>query len=53
MVDCPTMDQMQRRYIKYVLETTGGKLGGQGGAAEILGMKRTTLINRMKKLSLR
>jgi len=49
----PTLDEMQRRYIQQVLEKTGGKIGGPGGAAEILGMKRTTLNDRMKKLGLR
>ena len=46
----PTMDEAQRRYIQYVLQKTGGRIGGPGGAAEILGMKRTTLNWRMKKL---
>jgi len=30
----------------------GGKMGGSGGAAELLGMKRTSLYARMKKLDL-
>jgi len=51
--DFPTLDEMQRRYIQQVLEETGGKIGGRGGAAEILGMKRTTLNDRMRKLGLR
>jgi transcriptional regulator with GAF, ATPase, and Fis domain len=51
--DFPTLDEMQRRYIQQVLEETGGKIGGPGGAAEILGMKRTTLNDRMRKLGLR
>jgi transcriptional regulator with GAF, ATPase, and Fis domain/tetratricopeptide (TPR) repeat protein len=51
--DYPTLDEMQRRYIQQVLEKTKGKIGGSGGAAEILGMKRTTLNDRMKKLGLR
>jgi transcriptional regulator with GAF, ATPase, and Fis domain/tetratricopeptide (TPR) repeat protein len=51
--DYPTLDEMQRRYIQQVLEKTGGKIGGPGGAAEILGMKRTTLNDRMRKLGLR
>jgi len=50
--DKPTMDELQRRYIKYVLRETGGKLSGPGGASEITGMKRTTLYTRMKKLGL-
>ena len=47
-----TLDELQRRYIKYTLDKTGGKMGGSGGAAELLGMKRTSLYTRMKKLGL-
>jgi len=48
----PSLDEVQQRYIRYVLEKTGGKIGGSGGAAELLGIKRTTLYNRMKKLGM-
>jgi transcriptional regulator with GAF, ATPase, and Fis domain len=48
-----TLDEVQCRHIQHVLDTTGGKIGGPGGAAEILGMKRTTLNKRLKKLGLR
>ncbi|MBC2713773.1 MAG: sigma 54-interacting transcriptional regulator [Desulfobacteraceae bacterium] len=51
--DLPFLDELQRRYIAFVLDKTGGKLSGPGGATEILGMKRTSLYNRMKKLGLR
>ena len=51
--DTPTLDELQRRYIKHVLGTTNGRIGGPGGAAQILGMKRTSLNNRIKKLSVR
>jgi DNA-binding NtrC family response regulator len=51
--DTPTMDELQRRYIKHVLEKTGGRIYGPEGAAEILGMKRSTLYTRMYKLGLR
>jgi transcriptional regulator of acetoin/glycerol metabolism len=50
--DYPSMDELQRRYIRYALEKTGGKIGGPGGTAELLGMKRTTLQKRMKKLDI-
>jgi DNA-binding NtrC family response regulator len=50
--DLPSMDEMQRRYIRYAIAKTGGKIGGPAGAAEMLGMKRTTLQKRMKKLNL-
>ena len=51
--DMPTLDEMQRRYIHHVLEKTGGKIAGPDGAAKILGMKRTSLYNRMKRLNVR
>jgi len=52
-LDHPTMDEMQRRYIRHILETTGNRVGGPGGAAEMLGMNRATLYSRMKKLGLK
>ena len=36
-----------------VLEKTGWRIAGQGGAAEILGLKRTTLLSKMKKLGIK
>lgn len=51
-VNIPTLDEMQRRYIRQILNMTNGKIGGPGGAAEILGMKRTSLNNRMIKLGM-
>ena len=50
--DIPTMQELQRRYIKFILERTGGRKGGVDGAAELLGMKRSTLYTRMIKLGL-
>ncbi len=51
--DLPSMDEMQRRYIALVLRKTNGKIAGNDGAAALLGMKRTSLYNRMKKLGMR
>jgi transcriptional regulator with GAF, ATPase, and Fis domain/tetratricopeptide (TPR) repeat protein len=48
--DILTMDEMQKRYIAYILKKTGGRVGGPDGAAKILGMKRNTLNHRIKKL---
>lgn len=48
-----TLEEMERAYIEEVLAHCGGKISGKGGAAEILGMKRTTLISRMEKLGIR
>jgi len=35
-----------------VLESTGWRVSGPGGAAEFLGLKPTTLESRMKKLEI-
>lgn len=51
--DLPSMDEVQRRYICYVLEKTGNKLSGKEGADRVLYMKRQTLYARMKKLGLK
>lgn len=47
------IEEMERSYIAEVLAHCGGKIAGKGGAAEILGMKRTTMISRMEKLGMR
>jgi len=51
--DFPKMDELQRRYIQFVLNRTGNRISGKGGAAELMGMDRLTLYRRMKKLDLR
>ena len=48
-----TLEEVQRSYILHVLKTTGGRISGPRGAAEVLGMKRTSLNSRLKKLGLR
>ncbi len=45
-----TLDEAQRRHIRRALDLAGGRISGAGGAAELLGMKPTTLQSRMKKL---
>jgi hypothetical protein len=42
--------QVERDHILHVLEASNWVIGGQNGAAERLGMKRTSLVYRMKKL---
>ncbi|MGV8058006.1 MAG: sigma 54-interacting transcriptional regulator [Smithellaceae bacterium] len=42
----------ERRHILEALEKTKGKVGGKDGAAILLGMNRSTLIHRMKKLEI-
>jgi len=47
------LEDMERRHILSVLEKTGRRISGSGGAAEILGLKRTTLQSRIKKLGIK
>ena len=47
-----TLDAVTARYIRRVLSKTNGKISGQGGAAEILGINPNTLRNRMRKLGI-
>src|SRR5712664_2869784 len=42
--------QIERDHILYALEASNWVVGGRNGAAERLGMKRTSLVYRMKKL---
>jgi formate hydrogenlyase transcriptional activator len=45
-----SLEEIERRHILAVLEETGWRVSGDRGAAKILGLKRTTLEARMKKL---
>ncbi len=47
------LEDAERRHILSVLKQTGWRVSGQGGAAKILGLKRTTLQSKMKKLGIR
>ena len=49
----PSLEELERRYIYHTLRKTKGKIGGAGGASEILGIKRTTLYGRIKKLGIK
>jgi formate hydrogenlyase transcriptional activator len=48
-----TLAELQRVHIMKVLELTGWRVSGEGGAARILGIKPTTLHARMAKLHIR
>ncbi|MBW2515339.1 MAG: sigma 54-interacting transcriptional regulator [Deltaproteobacteria bacterium] len=48
-----SLEDAERRHILGVLEQSGWCITGQGGAAEILGLKRTTLQSKMKKLGIK
>ncbi len=47
-----TREDMIRHHILKVLESTRWRVSGKEGAAEILGMKRTTLLTKMKKYNI-
>jgi formate hydrogenlyase transcriptional activator len=46
------LDSVVRAHILNVLMESRWRIGGEGGAAEILGMKRTTLHSLMKRLGI-
>ena len=48
-----TLEDLQRHHIIESLQTTSWRVRGTGGAAELLGLKPTTLDYRMKKLGIR
>jgi DNA-binding NtrC family response regulator len=53
IVSTGKLEDMERNHIVAVLDKTGWRLAGQGGAAEILGLKRTTLQAKIKKLGIK
>ncbi|MCK5519668.1 MAG: sigma 54-interacting transcriptional regulator, partial [Candidatus Marinimicrobia bacterium] len=48
-----TLDAVQKNHILSVLTKTNGKISGDTGAANILGIKSTTLRARMLKLNIK
>ena len=48
----PTLHAAEREHILRVLRETKGQIGGSDGAAERLGLKRTTLNSKLKKLGI-
>jgi formate hydrogenlyase transcriptional activator len=48
----PRFEQAERQLIIDALIAASGKIAGKGGAAERLGLKRTTLQNKMNKLNI-
>jgi formate hydrogenlyase transcriptional activator len=47
-----SLEEMERQHILRALEKTGGVLAGPQGAARLLGMSRSTVWSRMKKLGI-
>jgi formate hydrogenlyase transcriptional activator len=48
----PTLQAAERDHILRALREASGMIGGPGGAAERLGLKRTTLNSKIKKLGI-
>ena len=48
----PEIKQLERENLMKILERTGWRIKGATGAAELLGVKPTTLLSRMKKMGL-
>jgi formate hydrogenlyase transcriptional activator len=48
-----TLDEAEREHIVQALKQTNWVVGGPAGAAARLGLKRTTLLSRMRKLGIR
>ncbi len=51
-LDGITLKQLERKHILNVLDKTGWRIKGKSGAAEILGLKPSTLFFKMKKLGI-
>jgi transcriptional regulator with GAF, ATPase, and Fis domain len=47
-----TMEEMERQHILQTMNRSGWRIRGKSGAAEILGLKPSTLESRMKKLKI-
>jgi formate hydrogenlyase transcriptional activator len=47
-----TLGECERRFILQTLEASAWRIGGANGAAERLGLNRTTLISKMRKLGI-
>jgi DNA-binding NtrC family response regulator len=47
------LQDVERRHILSILEKTHWRVTGKGSAAEVLGLKRSTLQSKMKKLGIR
>jgi PAS domain S-box-containing protein len=50
--DVCTLEEAERRHILKALEQSGGVLAGPLGAAQLLGLNRSTLWSRMRKLGI-
>jgi formate hydrogenlyase transcriptional activator len=47
------LDEVERKHILQTLESTGWRVSGKKGAAEVLGLKESTLRSKMEKLGVK
>jgi formate hydrogenlyase transcriptional activator len=47
-----TFEEVERHHILHIMELVGWRVRGEGGAAQLLGLKPTTLESRMQKLGI-
>jgi PAS domain S-box-containing protein len=47
-----TLEDVERNHFLHIMEMVGWRVRGEGGAAQILGLKPTTLESRMQKLGI-
>jgi len=48
-----SLEEVEREHIVDILARTGWRVSGKNGAAEILGLKPTTLESRLAKLGIK
>ena len=47
-----SLDEVESEYLRSILQAKGWRIRGKGGAAEVIGLKPTTIEARMKKLGI-
>ena len=47
-----SLEEVESEYLRSVLQAKGWRIRGKGGAAEVIGLKATTIEARMKKLGI-
>ena len=45
----PSLDELEARYLRYVLRQTGGRVRGEDGAETLLNIRRSTLYAKLKR----
>ena len=48
-----SLEEVEKNHIHQILDRTGWRVRGRGGAADALGLKPTTLDSKMKKLGIK